>query len=50
MSDTTDLLGGAPSASEDAPVGNSAPPADSPGWASSRVSCGAPPGSWALAG
>src|SRR5437762_2946164 len=27
VSDTTDLLGGAPSASEDAPVGNSAPPA-----------------------
>jgi transcription termination factor Rho len=27
VSDTTELLGGAPSASEDAPVGNSAPPA-----------------------
>ncbi|HEX3189494.1 MAG TPA: transcription termination factor Rho [Streptosporangiaceae bacterium] len=27
MSDTTELLGGAPSASEDAPAGNSAPPA-----------------------
>ncbi|HEY0998212.1 MAG TPA: Rho termination factor N-terminal domain-containing protein, partial [Streptosporangiaceae bacterium] len=27
MSDTTEVLGGAPSASEDAPVGNSAPPA-----------------------
>jgi transcription termination factor Rho len=31
VSDTTELLGGAPSASEDAPVGNSAPPAAADG-------------------